>query len=60
MAEERRELHAWALKVAQGKMFQRLECDRCGGRFQFCEAPRVTRFPRCPWCGSLDAHPRAA
>lgn len=70
-AEDRRRRHkavedraiirpAWQRKFAEGKMFQRLECDRCGARFQFGDSPRVTRVPRCPACGSLAAHPRAA
>ncbi|MCX7617610.1 hypothetical protein [Tepidiforma sp.] len=59
--EERRLLQpTWAGKFAEGKMFRKLECDRCGARFQFGERPRVTRVPRCPACGSLSSHPRAA
>ena len=56
----------WSRKYAEGKMFQRLECDRCGVRFNFGDSPRVTRVPRCPACGSLAEHvqedrgPRAA
>ncbi|MCL6645059.1 MAG: hydrogenase maturation nickel metallochaperone HypA [Dehalococcoidia bacterium] len=50
----------WAGKEAEGKMFRRLECDRCGAWFQFGERPRVTRVPRCPVCGSMNSHPRAA
>ncbi len=57
---------AWVQKQAEGKMFQRLECDGCGALFNFGDSPRVTRVPRCPACGSLVAHaqqdrgPRAA
>ncbi|WP_322796942.1 hypothetical protein [Tepidiforma sp.] len=50
----------WAQKSAEGKMFRRLECDRCGAWFHFGESPRVTRVPRCPVCGSLSAHLPAA
>lgn len=45
---------AWGQKFAEGKMFQRMECDGCGARFHFAESPRVTRVPRCPACGSLS------
>jgi len=48
----------WSRKHAEGKMFQRLECERCGARFNFGDSPRVTRVPRCPACGSLAAHPQ--
>lgn len=27
-------------------------CAACHARFLYDEAPRVTRFPRCPRCGS--------
>lgn len=47
-------------RLADGKMFQRMECDRCGVTFHFTEAPRATRVPRCPVCGSFGAHPFAA
>ena len=40
---------AWEAKLREGKMFQRFACDRCG-----------TRFPRCPLCGDMGAHPDAA
>ncbi len=50
----------WSRKQTEGKMFQKLECDRCGAAFQFADSPRVTRIPRCPACGSLASHPRAA
>jgi hypothetical protein len=49
----------WSGKFQEGKMFQRLACDRCGARFHFGDSPRVTRVPRCPACGSLAAHPEA-
>jgi NAD-dependent SIR2 family protein deacetylase len=48
------------VKFIQGKMFQRLECDRCHARFNFPDTPRVTRIARCPACGSYDAQPRIA
>lgn len=51
---------AWGKKDAEGKMFVRMECDRCGARFHFGERPRVTRVPRCPACGSTGAHQSAA
>ena len=41
-------------------MFERMECDRCHTRFHFANSPRVTRFPRCPACGSVVAHKEAA
>jgi hypothetical protein len=47
-------------KLAEGKWFRRLECDRCGATFHFTESPRATRVPRCPQCGSLGGHPLAA
>jgi DNA-directed RNA polymerase subunit RPC12/RpoP len=50
----------WSRKFDEGKMFQRLECDRCAARFNFGDSPRVTRIPRCPACGSTAAHTRAA
>jgi DNA-directed RNA polymerase subunit RPC12/RpoP len=50
----------WGRKQAEGKMFERLECNRCGARFLFGERPRVTRIPKCPACGSMAAHPQAA
>jgi hypothetical protein len=51
---------AWETKLRDGKMFQRFCCDRCGTRFHFTDGPRVTRFPRCPLCGDMGAHPDAA
>lgn len=51
---------AWKVKFIQGKMFQRMECDRCHARFNFAETPRVTRIARCPACGSYAAQPLAA
>lgn len=51
---------AWDTKFREGKMFQRMSCDRCGTRFHFTDGPRVTRFPRCPLCGGMSAHPDAA
>ncbi|MCL4230120.1 MAG: hypothetical protein KJ053_00905 [Dehalococcoidia bacterium] len=51
---------AWKAKYIQGKMFQRMECERCHARFNFAETPRVTRIARCPACGSLHARPQAA
>ncbi len=50
----------WARKRDEGKMFQRLECDRCRAHFHFTESPRVTRTPRCPACGNMGGHPFAA
>jgi len=50
----------WSRKFEEGKMFQRLECDRCSVRFNFADSPRVTRIPRCPACGSTATHARAA
>ncbi len=50
----------WNVKYLEGKMFQRLECDRCHARFNFADCPRVTRIARCPVCGSYEAQPRAA
>jgi hypothetical protein len=46
--------------VAAGKMFRRMTCDRCGGRFHFTESPRVSRVPVCPGCGSYAAREQAA
>jgi NAD-dependent SIR2 family protein deacetylase len=46
--------------LAQGKMFRKMSCDRCGGRFYFTESARVTRIPVCPNCGSCSAHEQAA
>jgi len=51
---------AWQRKFTEGKMFQRMECDRCRARFNFGLAPRATRIPRCPACGSYGSHPLAA
>ncbi len=48
----------WSAKQAEGKMFQRLACVRCGAQFNF--ADRVTAFPVCPACGSTATHPRVA
>jgi NAD-dependent SIR2 family protein deacetylase len=50
----------WERKFAEGKMFERLECDRCRAKFNFGQSTRVSRVPRCPACGSLASHPRAA
>jgi len=50
----------WQTKFVEGKMFERMECDRCRARFNFSESPRATRVPRCPACGSLASHKRAA
>jgi hypothetical protein len=50
----------WQRKATEGKMFHRMECDRCRVLFNFGDSPRVTRVPRCPACGSLASHPRAA
>ena len=50
----------WAGKFAEGKMFVRMECDRCGAWFHFTDTPRATRFPRCPACGSTGGRPLAA
>ena len=46
--------------LAQGKMFRRMTCDRCGGHFHFTESARVTRIPVCPSCGSCSTHEQAA
>lgn len=51
---------AWERKFAEGKMFERMDCSRCGAQFNFAQTPRATRVPRCPACGSLAAHPHAA
>jgi len=51
---------AWAGKFAEGKMFERMDCPRCGAQFHFAQTPRVTRVPRCPACGAFGAHPHAA
>ena len=50
----------WSRKYSEGKMFQRLVCDRCGTLFHFADAPRATRTPHYPACGNLDAHPPLA
>jgi len=50
----------WERKFAEGKMFDRMECDRCRAPFNFSPSVRVTRIPRCPACGSMASHPRAA
>lgn len=50
----------WTKKSAEGKMFVRLECDNCHRSFHFADAPRVTRVPVCPTCGSFQSHPTAA
>jgi hypothetical protein len=51
----------WNQKFVEGKMFERMACDRCNTAFNFSQSPRVTRIPRCPQCGSTGAHtmPRA-
>jgi hypothetical protein len=51
---------AWGQKSAEGKMFVRMECDRCSRMFHFSDTPRVTRIPICPSCGNLGSHPCAA
>ena len=50
----------WERKFIEGKMFDRLECDRCRAKFNFGQSTRVSRVPRCPACGSLASHSRAA
>ena len=50
----------WQRKFNEGKMFDRMECDACHAPFNFGQSPRATRIPRCPACGSLASHPRAA
>ena len=50
----------WMSKYIEGKMFQRLECNSCGVRFNFGDNARATRVPRCPACGSWSSHPQAA
>ena len=60
MAEGTGAQPVWFRKQAEGKMFERRECDRCGVRFNFGARPRVTRVPTCPACGSLGSHPQAA
>jgi DNA-directed RNA polymerase subunit RPC12/RpoP len=51
---------AWSQKYRDGKMYSRLRCDLCMARFHFTDSPRVTRLPRCPHCGSNNAHEVAA
>lgn len=46
--------------VAEGKMFRKMSCERCGGRFHFTESPRASRVPVCPSCGSFAAREQAA
>ena len=46
----------WQRKFAEGKMFERMTCDRCATAFNFMQTPRLTRIPRCPRCGSTGAH----
>ncbi len=60
MAEQRIIRPAWERKFAEGKMFERMDCVRCGARFNFSQTPRVTRVPRCPVCGAFGAQPHAA
>ncbi len=50
----------WDSKRREGKMFSRMQCDRCNAQFHFTESPRLTRVPRCPACGSTGAHAFAA
>lgn len=50
----------WEAKSREGKMFVRVECERCGWQFNFSQRPRVTQTPRCPACGSFGAHAPAA
>lgn len=50
----------WERKFVEGKMFERLECDRCQAKFNFGQTTRASRVPVCPACGSLASHPRAA
>lgn len=47
----------WNQKFIEGKMFERLCCDRCRTPFNFGQSARATRIPHCPRCGSMDAHP---
>ena len=35
---------AWARKFSEGKMFERMECDRCHAPFNFTQQSRVTRI----------------
>lgn len=60
MAEQSVLKPAWARKFIEGKMFERMECDRCRAQFNFGQQSRATRIPTCPACGSLASHPRAA
>ncbi|MCC7366348.1 MAG: hypothetical protein IT303_18475 [Dehalococcoidia bacterium] len=50
----------WGRKRAEGKMFQRFECESCQCRYNFADSPRVTRVPRCPICGSFNGRLIAA
>ena len=45
----------WNQKFVEGKMFERMACDRCSTAFNFGQSPRATRIPRCPRCGSTGA-----
>ena len=47
-------------RIAQGKMFRKMSCERCVGRFHFTEIPRVSRVPVCPLGGSFAAREQAA
>lgn len=49
----------WQCKFSEGKMFERMECERCHARYNFGAAPRATRIPRCPACGSYSSHRHA-
>ena len=60
MAEGTGPQPVWLRKQAEGKMFERRECDRCGLRFNFGASVRITRVPTCPACGSLGSYARVA
>lgn len=51
---------AWSAKQAEGKMFRRLQCQRCHSSYMFSDAPRITRLPVCPACGCREAETFAA
>ena len=50
----------WSRKHAEGKMAQRRECAQCHACYNFTDTPRMTRVPRCPFCGSVDSFIPAA
>lgn len=60
MREATKASTALEMRLREGKTFRRFACDRCGTRFHFTDSPRATRYPRCPLCGGMGAHPDAA